>query len=47
MGIHGPFGEPQAIPSDPLHGCVRMRAADIAWLGAHVTLGTPVHIIIG
>jgi len=24
-----------------------MRAADIAWLGAHVTLGTPVHIIIG
>ena len=45
VGIHGPFGEPQAIPGDPSHGCVRMRDADIAWLGPRVTLGTPVDIV--
>jgi hypothetical protein len=45
VGIHGPFGEPQAIPGDPSHGCVRMRDADIAWLGPRVTLGTPVEIL--
>jgi hypothetical protein len=45
VGIHGPFGEPQKIPGDPSHGCVRMRDAGIAWLGVHVTIGTPVRII--
>ncbi len=47
VGIHGDFGEPQAIPGDPSHGCVRMRDSDIAWLGPRVTLGTPVDIITG
>lgn len=47
VGIHGPFGEPSAIPGDPSHGCIRMLDADIGWLGPRVTLGTPVHIIIG
>jgi len=47
VGIHGPFGEPQAIPGDPSHGCIRMRAGDIAWLGPRVTLGTPVKIVRG
>jgi hypothetical protein len=47
VGIHGPFGEPQTIPGDPSHGCVRMRDADIAWLGPRVTLGTPVEITTG
>jgi hypothetical protein len=45
VGIHGPFGEPQRIPGDPSHGCIRMLDAGIAWLGAHVQVGTPVHII--
>jgi hypothetical protein len=44
VGIHGDFGQPQLIPGDPSHGCVRMRAADIAWLAPRVTLGTPVRI---
>ncbi len=45
VGIHGPFGEPQKIPGDPSHGCIRMLAPDIAWLGPRVTLGTPVDVI--
>lgn len=45
VGIHGPFGEPQKIPGDPSHGCIRMLAADIAWLGPRVTLGTPVDVV--
>ncbi len=45
VGIHGPFGEPQEIPGDPSHGCIRMLAPDIAWLGPRVTLGTPVDIV--
>jgi len=44
VGIHGDFGEPQSIPGDPSHGCVRMRDSDIAWLAPRLTLGTPVHI---
>ncbi len=44
VGIHGDFGEPQQIPGDPSHGCVRMRDRDIAWLAPRVTLGTPVDI---
>jgi hypothetical protein len=47
VGIHGPFGEPGAIPGDPSHGCIRMLDADIGWLGPRVTLGTPVHVIAG
>ena len=42
IGIHGPFGEPQKIPGDPSHGCIRMLSRDISWLGPRVTLGTPV-----
>jgi L,D-transpeptidase catalytic domain len=45
VGIHGDFGQPQLIPGDPSHGCVRMHSRDIAWLGAHVPVGTPVHIV--
>jgi hypothetical protein len=45
VGIHGDFNEPQLIPGDPSHGCVRMRDPDIAWLAPRITLGTPVHII--
>jgi L,D-transpeptidase catalytic domain len=45
VGIHGDFGEPQLIPGDPSHGCVRMHSRDIAWLAPRVSLGTPVHIV--
>jgi L,D-transpeptidase catalytic domain len=45
VGIHGDFGEPQLIPGDPSHGCVRMRDSDIGWLAPRVTLGTPVDIV--
>lgn len=45
VGIHGDFGEPQAVPGDPSHGCVRMHGTDLAWLAPRVQLGTPVHII--
>jgi hypothetical protein len=44
VGIHGDFGEPQKIPGDPSHGCIRMHDADIAWLAPRITLGTPVDI---
>jgi hypothetical protein len=44
VGIHGDFGEPQLIPGDPSHGCVRMHARDLAWLAPHITLGTPVYV---
>jgi hypothetical protein len=47
VGIHGPYGEPQKIPGDPSHGCIRMLDPDIAWLGPRVTLGTPVEVIAG
>ncbi|HWX97897.1 MAG TPA: L,D-transpeptidase [Solirubrobacteraceae bacterium] len=45
VGIHGDFGEPQLVPGNPSHGCVRMHAPDIAWLAPRVSLGTPVDII--
>jgi hypothetical protein len=45
VGIHGAFGEPQLIPGDPSHGCIRMHAADITWLVRHAPLGTPVDVI--
>jgi len=44
VGIHGDFGQPQLIPGDPSHGCVRMRDTDIGWLAPRVTIGTPVII---
>jgi lipoprotein-anchoring transpeptidase ErfK/SrfK len=45
VGIHGDFGEPQLIPGDPSHGCVRMRGSDIAWLAPRLSLGAPVQIV--
>jgi len=45
VGIHGPYGEPSAIPGDPSHGCVRMLDGDLARLARMVSLGTPVDII--
>ena len=45
IGIHGPYHQPWAIPGRVSHGCVRLRVADDAWLGRHVGVGTPVHIL--
>jgi lipoprotein-anchoring transpeptidase ErfK/SrfK len=45
VGIHGDFGEPQLIPGDPSHGCVRMHHADLAWLAPRLSLGAPVDIV--
>ena len=47
VGIHGDFGEPDRIPGDPSHGCIRMLPGDVGWLARHVTLGTPVLIVRG
>jgi L,D-transpeptidase catalytic domain len=43
IGIHG-TDQPQLIPGDPSHGCVRMRNRDITRLWSLVAIGTPVDI---
>ena len=45
VGIHGPYGAPpSAIPGRISHGCVRLRIADMRWLGQHLQVGIPVRI---
>jgi lipoprotein-anchoring transpeptidase ErfK/SrfK len=43
IGIHG-TDEPQLIPGDPSHGCVRLRNGDITRLWHMIAIGTPVDI---
>ena len=43
VGIHG-TNEPQLIPGDPSHGCIRLLNPDILKLAAIVRVGTPVLI---
>jgi lipoprotein-anchoring transpeptidase ErfK/SrfK len=43
IGIHG-TDQPQLIPGDPSHGCVRMRNGDITRLWHLIAIGTPVDI---
>jgi len=43
VGIHG-TNEPNLIPGDPSHGCIRLKDADILALKPIVTIGTPVWI---
>jgi lipoprotein-anchoring transpeptidase ErfK/SrfK len=43
VGIHG-TDQPNLIPGDPSHGCVRLTDADILKLKPLVTIGTPVWI---
>jgi lipoprotein-anchoring transpeptidase ErfK/SrfK len=40
VGIHG-TNEPQLIPGDPSHGCIRLRNPDILSLSHKVGIGTP------
>jgi hypothetical protein len=43
IGVHG-TDQPQLIPGDPSHGCVRMRNRDITRLWQLIVIGTPVDI---
>jgi hypothetical protein len=43
IGIHG-TDQPQLIPGDPSHGCVRMRNSDITRLWHLIAIGTPIEI---
>jgi L,D-transpeptidase catalytic domain len=43
VGVHG-TNEPQLIPGDPSHGCVRLRNRDIARLWHLISIGTPIDI---
>ncbi|MHB8234809.1 MAG: L,D-transpeptidase [Solirubrobacteraceae bacterium] len=43
IGVHG-TNEPQLIPGNPSHGCVRLRNADITRLWHLIAIGTPVDI---
>lgn len=44
VGIHGPYYEPQGIPGQISHGCIRLEIADDFWLAQHLTLGTPLRV---
>jgi hypothetical protein len=43
VGLHG-TNEPQLIPGDPSHGCVRLRNSDVIALSKIVPVGTPLLI---
>jgi hypothetical protein len=45
VGIHGPYYDAQGIPGYISHGCIRLRVSDDFWLAAHLSLGTPLHVI--
>lgn len=45
VGIHGPYYDPQGIPGEISHGCIRLEISDDFWLAQHMKLGTPVHVI--
>lgn len=45
VGIHGPYYAPEQIPGYISHGCVRLHVPDDFWFAAHVTLGTPLHVV--
>jgi hypothetical protein len=44
VGLHG-TDEPQLVPGDPSHGCVRLHNSDIMRLSRLVPIGTPLLII--
>jgi hypothetical protein len=46
VGLHG-TDEPQLVPGDPSHGCVRLHNSDIVRLARLVPIGTPLLIIYG
>jgi hypothetical protein len=44
IGMHG-TNEPQLIPGNPSHGCIRLRNADIARVYRRAPIGTPLQIV--
>src|SRR5947209_5647167 len=45
VGIHGPYGAAAQIPGRISHGCIRLKVSDDFWLGHHIQLGTPLHVV--
>ncbi|HYB25749.1 MAG TPA: L,D-transpeptidase [Solirubrobacteraceae bacterium] len=45
VGIHGPYYDPQGIPGQISHGCIRLEIADDFWLAEHLKLGTPLQVV--
>jgi hypothetical protein len=45
VGIHGPYGQAASIPGQISHGCIRLKVSDDFWLGHHIQLGTPLHVV--
>ena len=45
VGIHGPYYDPQGIPGQISHGCIRLKVVDDFWLAARLDLGTPLWVI--
>jgi hypothetical protein len=43
VGLHG-TNEPQLVPGDPSHGCIRLHNKDILALSRLVRIGTPLRI---
>jgi lipoprotein-anchoring transpeptidase ErfK/SrfK len=43
VGLHG-TDQPQLIPGDPSHGCIRLRNSDVIRLSHLVTIGTPLWV---
>lgn len=44
VGLHG-TDEPQLIPGDPSHGCIRMLDEDVLSLKRYIGIGTPIRIL--
>lgn len=45
VGIHGPYGDPSAIPGRPSHGCIRLHTGDVAWLYRHIPVGAALRVV--
>jgi hypothetical protein len=45
VGIHGPYYDPQGIPGEISHGCIRLKVSDDLWLAAHLKLGAPLRVV--
>jgi L,D-transpeptidase catalytic domain len=44
VGLHG-TNEPQLVPGNPSHGCIRLHNADVLRLKSLVSIGTPLSIL--
>lgn len=44
VGLHG-TDQPQLVPGDPSHGCIRLRNGDVLELSRLVPIGTPLRVL--